>query len=511
MSDNRRIAKNSLILYLQLLITAIVGLFSSRIVLQNLGASDFGLYNVVGGIVVMINLLNTAMTSTTYRFIAFEMGKGNISSVNKVFNISLMIHACLAFMVVLFAETLGSFYVYHYLNAPADRISDAMFVFRFSYFGVVFSIISIPFKGLVTAQEKFFLQAFIEITHILLRLAAAALLIYGVNRLRMYAVLTMIALAVTSIMYIVYCRRKYLSIVSWQFHKDKSKYREMIGFSSWIMLGAMGTIGKVHGSALVINFFFGTILNAAYGIANQVNHFILLFSQNLGVAVIPQITKNYSGGNLGRTMQLVFYMPKYSFFLMLLPTLPILLETEYLLDLWLDIVPEYTSLFCQLMIVGALIECLNSGVQAAVEATGKIKYFHIFRSVISLSSLPVAIILFKFNYPPQTILVIYIVTTFVRVIAEQLVLKGLIEFDVKEYFRISYLRILYVVICISPLFLIKNIFTQGASRFFSVLFASLVWLALVVYIVGIEKGERMKLKLGIIHLSSKVIRKNPLG
>lgn len=504
MSDNSRIAKNSGILYARLIITSVLGLFSSRIVLQSLGASDFGLYNVVGGIVVMINLLNAAMISTSYRYIAFEIGKGNASGVNKVFNVSLIIHACLTLIVVLLAETLGSYYIHNFLNVPADRIPDAMFVFRFSVLATVFSIFSVPFKGLITAQEKFSVRSFIEIIQVLLRLAAAIMLIYyGANRLRLYSVLTAMAIAITSILYIAYCRSKYISMVSWHFQTDKAKYREVLGFSGWIMLGAAAYIGKVQGAALVINFFFGTILNAAFGLANQVNHFVLLFSRNLGQAAIPQITKSYSSGNLDRTMQLVCYMPKYTFFLMLLPALPIILETEFLLNLWLDKVPEYTKLFCQLMILGALIDCLNAAIPAAVHATGKIKYFQIFQSVILLSGLPAAYILFKFNYPPYAILVVYIMTSVVTIIVNQILLKTLIHFDVKRFYKVSYLKILYVIVCVSPLFLIKNLFDEGVSRFVFLSFSALIWLAIVIYIVGIEKNERLAFKTGIIRLYSR--------
>ena len=200
MSDNRKIAKNSIILYGRLLITSIVGLFSSRIILQSLGASDFGLYNVVGGIVVMINLLNTAMISTSFRFIAFEIGKNNVAGVNRVFNVSLVIHFCLALLIVLLAETFGTYYIYHYLNVEAGRVSDAVFVFRFSVLATIFSIVSIPFQGLITAKEEFFARSVIEVVQVVLRLAAASMLIlHGGNRLRLYSVLTTLAIAVVSV------------------------------------------------------------------------------------------------------------------------------------------------------------------------------------------------------------------------------------------------------------------------------------------------------------------------
>lgn len=504
MSDNRKIFENSSILYIRLIIITIVGLFSSRLVLQSLGASDFGLYNVVGGIVVMMGILNTAMLSTSFRYIAFETGKGNAEGVNQVFNISLVLHACLALFVVLLAETLGTYYIHHFLNVPADRISDAIFVFRFSVLATVFSIFSIPFQGLITAQEQFSVRSSIEVISVLLRLAAAAsLLYYGANRLRLYAILTASVIAMASILYIVYCRRKYTSIVSWNFQTDKNKYREMVGFSGWVMLGAAACIGKVQGAALIINVFFGTILNASFGIANQVNQLVLMFTQNLGQAAIPQITKSYSSGNSDRTIQLVCYMNKYSFFLMLLPALPILLETNFLLHLWLGQVPEYTTLFCQLMICNALIDCLSAAIPAAIQASGRIKYFQIIQSAVSLFGLPVAYMLFKLNYPPYTIIVVYILAAIVNVVVCQVLLKRLINFDVKRFFKVSYLKILYVVVCVSPLFLIKNLYEEGVFRFVFMSLAALIWFAIAVYVFGIEEKERVVVKSGLIQIYSK--------
>jgi O-antigen/teichoic acid export membrane protein len=491
MSDNRKIFKNSGILYIRLIIVTICGLFTSRLVLQSLGASDFGLYNVVGGIVVVIGLLNTAMISTSFRYIAFEMGKGNVQGVNQVFNISLVLHGCLALIVLLLAETVGIYYVHHFLNVPADRTADAVFVFRLSVLATVFSIVSAPYQGLITAQEHFTVRSSIEVVSGLLRLAIAiSLLYYGADRLRLYAILTALVVAMTSILYMTYCRAKSAHIVRWHFVADKAKYKEMVDFGFWVLLGAAGCIGRVQGAALIINWFFGTLINAPFAVANQVNQVVLTFTQNLGQAAVPQITKSYSSGNSDRTMELVCYMNKYSFLLMLLPALPLLLETDFLLRLWLKAVPQYTALFCQLMVCNALIDCLMASFPSAVQATGKIRYFQIVQSVVSLSSLPVAFVLFKWYYQPYTILVVYIVTTIVNVAICLVLLRRLIRFDVKRFLNASYLRILYVVVCVSPLFAIKQLFDEGMSRSLFLLVLSVVWCVVAIYLVGIEERER---------------------
>lgn len=491
MSENSKILKNSGILYIRLLITSIASLFIARIVLQSLGASDFGLYSVVGSIVVMLNILNTTMVSTSFRYIAFEMGKGDQGNVNQVFNISLFIHICLALVVVLFAETAGRFYIHHYLNVSNDRIADAMFVFRFSVLATVFSIFSIPFQGLLTAHENFSIRSSIEVIAVLLRLVAAIIIVYySGSKLRLYAILILGATAVPAVLYILYCLKKYASAVYWNFQHDINKYKEMIGFSSWIMLGAGACMGQAQGTALIINSFFGTILNASLGIASQVNSIVLAFAQNLGQAAIPQITKSYSSNNLNRTMQLVCYISKYSFFLMLLPALPILLEIDFILKLWLGTVPQYTGVFCKLMIVNALLETMNSGLPATVQASGKIKYFQIFLSATSLLSLPVAYLLFKFGCPPFAILAVYIVTTLINLVIWQVLLKKLINFNVKYFIEISYLKILYVSAIVSPLFLIQNLFHESLTRFILLSAFSVIYFLITVYFVGLEKKEK---------------------
>lgn len=474
-----------------MLITSIIGLVATCILLQSLGASDFGLYSVVGGIVVMMAFLNTVMVSTTYRYIAFELGKGDLVGANQVFNISLVIHLSLALLLILFAETLGRFYIQHYLNVPFDRVDDAIFVFRFSVLGTFFSIISIPFQGLITAQEKFSIRASIEIFRSLLRLCAVLIILcYLGNRLRLYSVLMMIVMLAPPALFFVYSRKKYSSIIRWNFQRNINKYKEMIGFSGWILLGAGASIGKVQGAALIINSFFGTILNASFGIANQINSIILVFSKNLGQAAVPQITKSYSSGNSERTIQLGFYIPKYSFFLMLLPALPILLETNFILELWLKEVPQYTYVFIKLMLINALIDIMHTGIPAVVQATGNIKWYQIILSTISLLSLPASYILFTLGYPPYSILLTYIVSSIVMVVVQLFLLKSVISFNVKEFIKKSYLKIFYVAIFVSPLFFIRNLYQQSITRFILISMLALIWVLTAVYVVGIEKKEK---------------------
>ena len=503
-SDNRLIFNNTIILYFRMIISSVIGLFTTRFVLQALGSSDFGLYNVIGGLVVMMAFLNGVMVSTTYRYIAYEMGKGNNKGIIKVFNISLVIHLGMAFLVLVLSETAGVYYIKHYLNVSADNVGDALFVFRFSAYATIFYIISVPYLGLITAHEKFAARAMIEIIrNVLMFFVAIIIIFYLGNKLRLYALLVFFVNIVPTALFYYYCKRKYREIVKWKFQKDRGKYKEMISFSGWIMIGAAASVGQTSGSALIVNSVFGTVLNASFGIANQVNSIVLMFARNLGQAATPQITKSFSSGNSNRTITLAAHISKYSVFLMLLPSLPILLETEYLLSLWLVEVPPYTVIFCQLMIINALVNGLTGGLASLIQATGKIKIFQIILSSTSLLSLPIGYFLFKTGHPPSSIIIVFISTALINVVVWQILLKIIIDFDVKYFLKKSYLKVFSVAILMIPLFFIRDLFAAGILRFIFFSLLSLFWLLVIMYLAGTEKKEKEMLGKAIIKLIRK--------
>ena len=507
MNDNRKIAVNSLLLYSRLIITTIIGIVATRIVVRNLGIEDYGLYSVVGSVVVMMAFLNTVMVSTTYRFIAFEIGRNEINTINKVFNISLLIHIGMAVLVVLFAETLGVWYINNHLNVETHQIDNALFIFRFSVLAIVFNIFSLPFQGLITALEKFSVRVSIEIIRSVLRLIFVISLIYFTgDKLRLYAVLMAILALIPSLLFILYCKKKYSLFTTWKIQRDKKKYKEMLAYSGWTMFGAAASVGQTQGSALIINLFFGTILNAAYGIANQLNSFIKMFAQNLGQAAIPQITKSHSGGDENRVLNIVTYISKYSFFLMLLPALPILMETEYLLKLWLGEIPEYTVIFTQLLIILGLLDSLRSGIPAAIQATGRIKWFQIIMSSILLLGLPIAYLLFKLGFPPFCIQIVYIIISLVNTFISIVLLYKLINFNIKYLIKKSYLKIVCVVTCLSPIVFIHSLFQISFWRFIIFSFVSVLWLLITVYIFGLEKMEKIVI-IKIIKLIKSKLKK----
>jgi len=494
--NNSLIVKNSVILFARLVITALSGLFTARFLLQGLGPSDYGLYNVVGGIVILMAFLNGTLITMSSRFIAYEMGRGNLDGLNKIFNISLAISIILTFIIALLAETVGIFYIKYYLNVSQSNLGDAYYVLHFSTISIIILIISIPYQAVLTASENFSVRAIIESTRSLLGLILAFFIFKynDGNSLRFYVKAFVVVNLIPAFLFFLYCKFKYLGITKIKIQKDWSKYKEMLGFSSWVTIGGVASIGMNQGSSLIINLFFGTLLNASFGLANQVFQMINMFAKNISQAAIPQIIKSYSSGDTNRSISIVSYLTKYTYFLMIVPSLPILLKTQFIIKLWLVEMPPYIISFIQLIIIYSLIESLTSSIPAVVQATGKIKVFQIFSSTISLLSLPLGYFLFSINLPPTSIIIAYIFTASINTIVKFVLFKKVILFDVKYFLKNSYLRILIVTIFLSPLFLFKYFFSDSILQFFILALGAFIWLTILIYFFGIDQKEKKIIK-----------------
>jgi len=496
--SNKLIIKNSIYLYIRLVVSMVAGVFTSRFVLMALGASDYGLYNVVGGVVSLMAFVNTIMITTTYRFIAFEEGKPD-GNVNNIFNISLSIHLLLCIIFLILSLTIGLFYIYNYLNVPEGKLNDAVFTFLFSILNTICIIIGTPFQGLLVAKEKFSITVPIEIsTKILTLLLSIALIYLPYNHLRLYVIFITIIHSLNPALYIFYCFRKYFDEVKWKFSKDWKKYKEMLGFTGWNSIEVAAIVGEHQGTAIIINRFFGTILNASFGIANQVNSIVRSFAQSLGQAVVPQITKSYSAGDHKSASNLVILASKYSFFLMAIPMLPILLETDFILNIWLKEVPEYTKIFVQAMLLKSVIFASEYGIGPLIHASGNIALFKITYSSITLFSLPLAYFAFKAGYPPYIISYIYLLTTTLTFIADLILLKAILNYDVMEFLKNSTFKIILVSLSVVPFFIIKNFFSYGWLRFIIISLVSEIILFISIYYLGMDRSERQSIKHYII-------------
>jgi O-antigen/teichoic acid export membrane protein len=488
---NKVIARNSIVLYVKLIITSVLGLLTSRFIIQALGASDFGLYNVVGSVVFMMAFLNNIMVTTTYRFIAFEMGQGELQSVNKVFNVSLVIHIILAVLVLIFAEVIGVYYINNYLKVEPGKLDDALFVFRFSVLSTIVSILSVPYQGLIIAKEKFVAASIIEISRSILALGVVLLILfYSGDKLRLYSALIALVTIFPSVLFYLYSRKVFDIETRWNFQKDKSKYKEMAFFSGWVMFGAAASAAEIQVSVILINSFFGTLINASYGIANQVNNLVKMFAQSVNQSFIPQITKSISGGDEKRSLDLVIFSSKYSFFLILFPSLPILLETDYILKLWIKDVPAYTAILVQLFILTAMVRTMNAGIPALVQATGRIKYFQMVSSFLVLSGLPISYYFFKSGLPPYMLSFVFLLIAVLDLFIVQILLKKILDFDILDFFKRVYLKIILVFLFVLPLFAVQLIFPSSFLRFILLSSGSIVFILIAVYFFGMDRAEK---------------------
>lgn len=504
MSENKRIAKNSLILYINLIISTIIGLYTTRIVLAELGADDYGLYAVVGGIVSMMGVFSTAMLATTFRYIAVELGKGETGNVNKVFNTSLVIHLGLSILFLVIVESVGVWYVKNHLNVSPGKIPDALFVLHFSTVATAIYIASIPFQGLVSAKEKFILRATIGILSSVIKLILILyLLVYVDSKLRTYAVMMAAISVLSSAIYYMYGQIKERQIVKWKLNLLKTEYVEMIQYTGWIFIGTVAYIGVRQGAAVLINLFFGTILNAAFGIATSIYNYTTIFVKNLNQAAIPQIMKSHSSGNSSRSLSLLYFISKYAFLIMLLPSVPIILSIDAILLIWLKEVPEFTKQFTILMILNGLFGVLGSGFDANIQATGKIRKTQIWFSSIMLSTLPVTYALFYLNFPPYTITIVKIAASVISLLVQIGILKQLTEFNSTDYINKTIKPILAVSALVLPQFFLRSLF--GQSLFDVVIFSAIsVGLTITtIYFVGLGNAEKTVVK----DLITKLVKK----
>lgn len=504
MNENNKIAVNSFIIFARLVISSLIGILTSRIVLDALGASDYGLYNVVGGIVTILNVFNSAMLSTSYRFIATEMGKGERGDVNKIFNTCFFIHAGFALLIIIFGSIVGEWYIDNYLNVALDKLTDAKFVFHISIITTAISTLLVPYQGLITSYEKFHVLAVRDVlTKILFFVAVCSLLYNDTNRIRLYACIQLGYNLIFNGSFFVYCKRTYKDDTKLvlKFRGERKTIREMFSFAIWTLFGAVANIGKTQGCVLLVNFFFGSIVNAAFAIAAQLNTFIETFARSLNNAAIPQITKNFSGGRTGRSMILTSYISKYTFIMMSFIAFPVLLEMDFLLNLWLKEVPESTSTFSKLMVLGGLLGTLGEGIPALVNATGNIKLYQIVYHTFNLLGLPIAWVLFKMGFNQYSILIVYCVIYFLSTFVRLLLLKKIYHFNIDDIVRISYIRIILITVPLVVAYSFYNSMDYSMLGHIMGFIMSMIYLLIIVIVFGIDKREYNMIKSVI---SSKV-------
>lgn len=499
-NTNRTILVNSLVLYGKIAITTFCSIFATRFALQALGNVDYGLYSVLGGIISFVAIFNTIMLSSTNRFIAVALGKGDLEEVNKQFNVCLVIHIVIAIVTLLLATSFGEWYINRYINYEGN-ISDAIKVFNISIIGSVISFVGVPYNGVLMAKEKFIVFSSIDIVVSVIKLIISYLLIgYFQDKLLIYATTMSILTVVPILIYWIYCRIKFFDIVKINIVLEKSRYKEIFDFSAWMSLGAVSYVCKNQGSALLVNAFFNTILNTSLGLANTINGYISLFAQNVTQPMAPQIMKNYASGNKERVDNLLVMSTKFAFLAMFIISVPFLIEPEAIIKLWLGSVPPYVVIFTVLLVVDNLIQSLNSGINNVIFASGKISLYQLSVSALNVLSIVLAYFALKVGCPVYCLVVAYIVVSILKFFLVQYILHKTLNYNNEMLIRKSYLPSLSVVLLSLPLLVLKGHFNPLPS-----FIIAMVYVCAVILFIGLNNNERQYLMSTIYKMMRRCV------
>ena len=489
--NNKRIAKNTVMLYIRMLITMGVSLFTSRVILQTLGVEDYGIYAVVGGIVSMFTFLNGGMVSATQRYLNFELGRGNQEQLTKVFSTSLQIHFLISLVVLLLSETIGLWFLYEKLVIPAERLDAAFWVFQFSIVACVVSLISVPYNAVIIAHEKMSAFAYMSILEVVLKLLIVYLLyISPWDKLVVYAALLLCVSLLMRWIYARYCK-KYFPESHYTHRVDKSLFKEMFSFSGWSLWGNLAAMLYSQGLNMMLNIFFGPVVNAARGIALQVQGVVQSFVTNFQMALNSQITKNYASGDLDQMHNLMFRSARFSFFLLFLLALPILIEANYILHLWLGVVPDDTVVFMRWIIGVSLIYTIANPCVIANQATGKVKVYQAVVGGILLLILPASYVALILGAPAYSVFIIHFCVECIAQFARMYMLRNLIQLPLRAYIKNIYMPVLVVVILSILLPIVVHLqLAEGFMRLIGVGLTCVISVAFSIFIFGLTQGER---------------------
>ena len=507
-SINKRIAQNTLLLYLRMLFLMAVSLYTSRIVLNALGVEDFGIYNVVGGIVAMFNVLSGSLSAAISRFITYELGKGNQNSLNKIFSSAVTIQLGLSGIIILLAETLGIWFLNVKMNIPETRMEAANWVFQFSILTFVISLISVPYNASIIAHEKMSAFAYISILEAIGKLSIAYLIVISpIDKLIFYAILMCVVAFIIRFTYGNYCKRHFIEC-SYHFIWDKQLLRQMFSFAGWNFIGASSAILRDQGGNIVINLFCGPAVNAARGIAFQVNNAVNQFVVNFMTALNPQITKSYAVGDKEYMLTLIYQGARLSFYMLLLLSLPILVNTHYILELWLKTVPEHTAFFVQLVLIFALSESISQPLITAMLATGRIRNYQIIVGGLQMLNLPISYILLRLGFFPESVIIVAICISQCCLAARLIMLRGMISISIRNYLQKVYFNIITVGIAAFILpFISAQYITESFISFIVISLIAVICTIISIYFIGCNHQERLFILQKLSTIKAKINNK----
>lgn len=508
MSANRTIAKNTIMLYIRMLLSMAVSLYTTRIVLQTLGVEDYGTYGVVGGVVMLFSFLNASMSGATSRFITYSLGKGDKDEVKEYFSTAVIIHFFIALTVIVLAETIGLWFLENKLVIPEGRMNAARVVYQFSILTMAVQITQVPYNASIISYEKMDIYAYVEILNVLLKLGIVyLLLLFDFDKLILYSALVFAVQLIVAMTYRIYCVRKFDTChFQWIFKKEK--FIPMLSFSGWDLYGNMCHSLNHRGISFLINMFFGVIYNAASSVASSVKGIVENLSSNIIQAFRPQIVKSYAAGNLSRMEILMGMGLKFSLLLLMFLAVPIVLEMDTILHIWLGSVPECASLFCRLLFMVSFFNLVNRILSIGISATGNIKKISIITGTIQLLGLPVVYVAFKyFHLPQQYAYIITIIMMMVVDCSNLLILKLQIP-NIKIHYLVKEILISILIVCCAVPFVFpaKFYIENNVLRLLGICFS--FWAALIffVYFVALNKKQRSWIANYIVSLSKQFRR-----
>lgn len=502
-NNNKRIAKNTLLLYIRMFFTMAVSLYTSRVVLNTLGVVDFGVYNVVGGIVVVFSFVNGAMATATQRYIIFALGKQDEKWQKVVFATALQIHIMLSGAVILLTETIGLWFLYNKMQIPIDRMAAAFWVLQCSMGASVIMILSVPYNAAIIAHEKMSAFAYISVLEVVLKLAIVyLLLIFPVDKLILYAILFLAVQLLIRICYSTYCQRHFAETIYCRVW-NKKLFEEMLGFSGWNVCGNMAGMLSSQGVNLILNVFFGPAINAARGLAVQVQSAISQLASNFQMAANPQITKTFAQGDLESMHKLIIRTSRITFFLLFMFTLPLYFYAEGILKLWLKVVPQYTSIFLQLSLLVSIVDGVANPLMTAAQATGRIRNFLTIIALIALTIAPISYVVLKMGAAPYMVYLVHLVVCSVIFVVRLILVKPLINISITRYCKELFYSIIPVAVISIPLsFGVSALFCNSSLvNIFVGIASCMLVVILATYLVGLEKREKqfVNKKLRVIY------------
>ena len=492
---NKRIAKNSLFLYFRMFVTMAIGLYASRVILHVLGASDYGLYNVVGGVLTLFTMFSAALTVGTQRFLSYAIGDNDLEKLKRTFSIAFGLHVFLAAIIFVLAETVGLWILYTYLNIPDGRLNAAIWVYQFSVIGFLVNLVQIPFQSCLIAHERMNMYAYMSIYDAVMKLLVVILLQWvPFDKLIVYGLLILLVNVSSVLIYNYYCRKKF-DECSFRIARDKQLTKEIINYTGWNLFGGSLSFFTGQGLNILLNIFCGTVVNAARGLSLSVNNIVTQFVSNFQVAVNPQIIKQYAGKEWESLYKLVINNARIAEYLFLLIAIPVFLETDFLLKLWLGDYPEYTAIFIQILLIQAAESPLDYPLGMLIHASGKMKWPSIVTVVPLISIFFVSYVFLKLGYSPVSVYIVSAVIYIWKNFTDLYFAHKYSGISISRVLKEVYFNVIVggAIMFIVPYYISINM-TSGWPRFLIVGTASVVTSAIVIYFWGLTSGMRSLLK-----------------